>query len=94
VRRFVRATLEIVKHLDENPNYGAELYMKITGAPRDLAEKIPSQYERTPDGRGNGGDLLLGVSNVWQYTKETGAVPASIWEKVKIEDAVDVRFLP
>jgi len=94
VQRLVRATLEIVVYLKENPTYLAELYQKRTNAPIDVAEKAVSELFYTPEGRGEGVDLVLSVRNSWEFQKDSGAIPASIWEKVKVEDAVDVRFLP
>jgi NitT/TauT family transport system substrate-binding protein len=94
VRRFVKATLEVAKYLKENPGYTADLYRRRTDAPKDLADKTISDLDWTPSGRGTGSDLTAAVVNHWQFNKDSGAVPASTWEKVKIEDAVDVRFLP
>jgi ABC-type nitrate/sulfonate/bicarbonate transport system substrate-binding protein len=91
-KRFVGAALETAKYLKENPSYAIELYMKRVGAPKDLAEKAVSQLDWTPAGRGSGSDLTVAITNVWQYSKESGTIPPSI--DVKIEDAVDVRFLP
>ena len=92
VRRFVKAWLESVKYLEENPNYAVDLYVKKTNAPRDLAEKVVSQITWAPSGRGSGQDLVAAVANVWQFHKDTGAVSANI--NVKIEEVVDTRFLP
>lgn len=92
VRRFVKATLETVNYLAENPSYAAEIYARRANAPRDLADKVVSQLIYSPSGQGEGGDLFAGVANHWQFNKDSGAVPANI--NVKIEDAVDVRFLP
>ena len=91
VRKFVNATLEIVKYLKENPDYASELYSKRTGAPRDLSDKAISQLDWAPDGRGSGVDLAVAVTNVWQYNAESGAIPASV--KGKIEEVVSTRFL-
>lgn len=89
VRRFVRATLEVVKYLKENPSYAADLYVRKTGAPRDLAEKAVSIIDWQPSGRGSGQNLTAAVENTWLNQKDAGLAPA-----VKIEDAVDLRFLP
>ena len=40
----------------------------------------------------SGQGLILGVTNRWQFEKDSGGIPASV--KVKIEEAVDVRLLP
>jgi hypothetical protein len=37
-------------------------------------------------------DLTAAVSSVWQFSIESGAVPAV--KNIRVEDAVDVRFLP
>ncbi len=92
VGRFVKATLEIVNYLKDNPSYAADLYIKRTNVPRDLADKAVSQIDWQPSGRGSGQSLTLAVANVWQYNKDSGAIPADV--NLKIEDAVDVRFLP
>ncbi|MCL5318811.1 MAG: ABC transporter substrate-binding protein [Thaumarchaeota archaeon] len=92
VRRFVKAWLETVKYLEDNPDYAVDLYIKKTNAPRDLAEKVVSQINWASSGRGSGQDLVAAVANVWQFSKETGAVSGNI--NVKIEDVVDARFLP
>lgn len=92
VKRFVKATLESARYLKDNPSYVADLYIKRSNAPRDLAQKVHSQYEWTPGGRGSGADLFLAVKNRWEHNKDVGIVPADA--NLKIEDAVDVRFLP
>ncbi|MBI4258197.1 MAG: ABC transporter substrate-binding protein, partial [Thaumarchaeota archaeon] len=92
VNRFVKATLETVKYLEENPSYAADVYVKRTNAPKDLADKVVSQLEWSSNGLGSGQDLRSAVSNRWQFHKETGAIPPSA--NVNIEDAVDIRFLP
>jgi NitT/TauT family transport system substrate-binding protein len=92
VKRFVKATLESVKYLNDNPSYAADLYIKRTNAPADLANKVPSQTDWTPNGRGSGQDLIAALKNMWQYNKDVGAIPAN--SSLKVEDAVDVRFLP
>ena len=92
VRRFVKAILDTVKYLKENPGYQADLYVKVTNAPRDIAERAVYQRDWQPSGRGSGSDLVQAVVNNWQWNKESGAIPANV--NVKIEDAIDVRFLP
>lgn len=92
VKRFVKATLETISYLKENPNYAADLYSRKTAAPKDLADKAVSQLDWRPNGRGSGADLTTAVTNNWQYNKESGAIPPNI--NVKIEEAVDARFLP
>jgi hypothetical protein len=78
--------------LKDNPNYARDLYIKRSNAPQDLADKVISQIDWSPNGRGSGGDLAAALGNLWQYTKDTGVVPPG--STFKIEDAVDVRFLP
>lgn len=93
VRRFVRATLEAISYLKENPSYASDLYAKRTNAPKDLADKvINSQIDWRPSGRGSGSDLLTGVGNSWQFNKDSGGIPPNV--NVNIEDAIDVGFLP
>lgn len=92
VRRFVKATLETVKYLKDNPSYAADLYIKRTNAPRDLADRAISLWDWQPSGRGSGQDLAAAVSNNWQVTKYSVAIPANV--NVKIEEAVDIKFLP
>jgi len=92
VRRFVKATLETVRYLKEYPGYAADLYIKKTNAPRDLAAKAVSQIDWQAGGRGSGQDLILAASNGWQYAKDSGVIPAEV--NMKIEDAVDMKFLP
>jgi hypothetical protein len=87
----VKATLDTVKYLRDNPSYAADLYIKKTNAPRELAEKA-TYISWTPDGRGGGLELASPVRNTWQFAIDTGAVPSLV--NLKIEDAVDVRFLP
>lgn len=94
IRRFVKATLETVKYLKENPRYTSELFMKKTNAPLDIADRIMSSTVWTPSGRGSGQDLTRAAANVWQFHKESAGLPSGINLNMKIEDAVDVRFLP
>jgi ABC-type nitrate/sulfonate/bicarbonate transport system substrate-binding protein len=91
VKKFVKAALDTVKHLRENPSYAAELYVKRTNATRDLAEKALSQLDWTP--RMGGAELSTVVRNSWQYASDYGAIPSNIIP-VKVEIAVDSRFLP
>jgi ABC-type nitrate/sulfonate/bicarbonate transport system substrate-binding protein len=92
VRNFVKATLEVVKYIKENPSYAAELYTRRSNAPKELADKAVTLFDWTPSGRGSGQDLQAALGNVWQWNKESGAIPADV--NVNIEDAVEVRFLP
>lgn len=89
--RFL-TTSETVSYLKENPRYAADLYVKKTNAPRDLADKVVAQIGWQPGGKGSGQDLVDVAANIWRYIKETGVVPSNI--DLKVEDAVDVRFLP
>jgi len=59
---------------------------------KDLATKAVSLYDMQPSGRGSGSDLLAAVTNSFQSQKDVGAIPAGT--VVKIEDAVDISFLP
>jgi len=94
VRRFIKATSETTKYLGENPEYAADIIAKTTGAPGDLAHRVAAEIDWSPLKRVPGEDLLAGVTNNWVVAREAGAVSASAWEKVKVEDVVDVRFLP
>lgn len=91
VKRFVKATLETVRYLQENPSYAADLYVKRINASRDLADKAIGQIDWTP--RMSGVELSVAVRNSWEYAKDSGAIPASIIP-VEVEDTVDSRFLP
>lgn len=92
VNRFVRATLETAKYLEDNSGYAVDLYSKRTGAPKDLSQKAISQLNWTPNGRGSGADLPTAVMNVYQYNLQSGAFPPNL--QVKIEETVSTRFLP
>jgi hypothetical protein len=65
---------------------------KKTNAPKDFADRVVAPLDWRPSGRGTGVDLVAAASNVWQVQKESGAIPANV--NLKVEDAVDVRFLP
>jgi ABC-type nitrate/sulfonate/bicarbonate transport system substrate-binding protein len=91
VKKFVKATLEAVKYLKDNPSYATDLYAKTAGAQKGLAEKTISQLDWRVDGRGSGQDLAAAVVNVWQYGKDVDIIPAST--VVKPELAVDTKFV-
>ncbi len=90
VKRFVKATLETIKYLKENPDYAADLVVKKTGASKELALKTVGQLDWTPSI--SGGDLIKAVTNISDLAKKIGMVSADA--NLKIEDVVDVRFLP
>jgi NitT/TauT family transport system substrate-binding protein len=94
VTRFVNATLETVAYLKDHPSYASELYIKRTGAPRNVADRAVASLTQilSPSGRGSGQDLVAAVAGNWQFITESGAVPAGT--AVKIEEVVDARFLP
>jgi NitT/TauT family transport system substrate-binding protein len=94
VRRFVDATLETVGYLQSNPGRASDLYVNQTHAPKELAERAVTELNRhlTATGLGSGQDLKAAVAGSWQFTKQSGAVPAQT--TVKIEEAVDARFVP
>ncbi len=94
VRRFVNATLETVRYLKDHPSYASDLYIKRTHTPRSVADKAVASINQilTSSGRGSGQDLVAAVAGNWQFITESGAVPAGT--TVKIEEAVDTRFLP
>ncbi|MBI4258196.1 MAG: ABC transporter substrate-binding protein [Thaumarchaeota archaeon] len=91
VKRFVKATSETIRYLKENPTYAAELYIKRTNAPKDLADLVIGQTNWTPGMSGS--ELLMAMANNGAFSKEVSPLPAGI-PPVKVEDAVDVRFLP
>lgn len=93
VMKFVKATLEIVAYLKTHPAYASELYIKRTGAPKNVADKAVASLNRilAPGGRGSGQDLGAAVAGNWQFITESGAVPAGI--AVNMEEVVDSRFL-
>lgn len=92
--RFVKATLETVSYLQANPGHASDLYVRRTHAPKNLADRAVAELNRvlTASGRGSGRDLVAAVAGSWQFTKESGAVPAGT--TVRVEEAVDSRFLP
>jgi len=94
VRRFVAATLEAAQYLKDHPAYASDLYTRQTNAPKALADQVAARLVQglSPDGRGNGGDLVAAVVGNWKFITESGAVPAST--AVNIQDVVDARFLP
>jgi len=93
VRRFVAATLEAAQYLKDHPAYASDLYTRQTNAPKALADQVAARLAQglSPDGRGNGGDLVAAVAGNWKFMTESGAVPAST--VVNIDDVVDARFL-
>jgi len=94
VRAFVKATLQTVQNIKENPEHAADLVAKRTNAPKGTADKIVAELNKVlrASGRGSGQDLVAAVAGNWRFTEESGAVPAGT--TVNVEDAVDVRFLP
>jgi ABC-type nitrate/sulfonate/bicarbonate transport system substrate-binding protein len=94
VGKFVKATLEIVDYLKANPGYASELYVKRTGAPRNVAEKAVASLNQilAPGGRGSGNDLAAAVAGNWRFIVESGAVAAGT--AVRIDEVVDSSFLP
>jgi ABC-type nitrate/sulfonate/bicarbonate transport system substrate-binding protein len=59
VTKFVSATLEIAEFLKTHAEYATSLYVKRTGAPRNVAEKAVASLNQilSPNGRGSGNDL-------------------------------------
>jgi NitT/TauT family transport system substrate-binding protein len=94
VKRFVAATLEAAQYLKDHPIYASDRYTKLTNAPKALADQVAARLAQglSPDGRGNGGDLVAAVAGNWKFMTDSGAVPATT--RVNIEDVVDARFLP
>ena len=94
VATFVKVTLQSIKYLQDHPSYASELYIKRTNSQKNVADKVAAALNAalTPSGRGSGNDLVASVAGNWQFMKESGAVSADT--VVKIEQVVDVRFLP
>jgi ABC-type nitrate/sulfonate/bicarbonate transport system substrate-binding protein len=94
VKRFVKTILEAVRYLKENPDRAIDLYIAKTNAPRSLAARAVTELNKflMPDGRGSGRDLVSAVGGNWQFTKDSGAIPAGT--AVNVQQAVDARFLP
>jgi ABC-type nitrate/sulfonate/bicarbonate transport system substrate-binding protein len=94
VRKFVKATLDIVGYLKANPDYASELYVQRTKVAKNVAEKAVLSLNQilTPSGRGSGNDLVAAVAGNWQFIVESGAVPPDV--VVKLEEVVDPGFLP
>lgn len=90
VRTFVRATLETVRYLKENPADAARLVAKRTGMPDALARKAVEEIDWVPGGA-PGGDLPKAALNYWEVLKGTGALPPEA--ALKIEELVDTRFV-
>lgn len=91
VRRFVAAWLEAVRYLKDNPGYAAELYIRKTNGPQDLADQVASIIDWRPDGRGRGDDLVFAVANDWAFQVAGGITTIG---EVNVEETVDIRFLP
>ena len=94
VTRFVKATVETVGYLQANPGHASDLYVRRTHAPKNLADRAVAELNGvlTASGQGSGQDLVAAVAGSWQFTRESGAVQAGT--TVKVEEAVDSRFLP
>jgi NitT/TauT family transport system substrate-binding protein len=94
VKSFVKTVLQAVRYLKENPDHAVDLYMAKTNAPRNLAGRAITELNKflMPNGRGSGRDLVSAVEGNWQFTKDSGAIPAGT--NVNVQEAVDVRFLP
>jgi ABC-type nitrate/sulfonate/bicarbonate transport system substrate-binding protein len=67
--KFVSATLEIAGFLKSHAEYATSLYVKRTGAPRNVAEKAVASLNQilSPSGRGSGNDLVAAVKGNWQF---------------------------
>lgn len=92
VKKFVKATLESVQYLKDNPSYAQGLYRKLPGVQSELATLAVSQIDWRPEGKGSGSDLVAAVTNVWNYSRDVGVLPAST--AVKVEDTINTKFLP
>ena len=94
VGAFVRATLESVKYVKENPDHAADLLATKKSVPKVVAARIVAELNKVlvPSGRGSGPDLAAAVKGNWKFTQESGAVPPAT--ALDVNDAVDARFLP
>ena len=94
VKNFVKTILEATRLIKENPEQATDLYMERTKAPRNIARRVVAELNSflTPSGRGSGKDLLGAVAGNWEFTKESGAIPATT--NVNLEHVVDASFLP
>ena len=77
VGAFVRATLESVKYVKENPDHAADLVATKKNVPKAVAARIVAELTKVlvPSGRGSGQDLAAAVEGNWRFTKESGTVP-------------------
>ena len=80
VAKFVGATLETVEFLKTHAEYAIGLYVKRTGAPRNVAAKAVASLNQilSPSGRGSGHDLVAAVKGNWQFIVDSGAVARDI----------------
>lgn len=95
VRRFVSATLATVSYLQAHPDRASEMYVQRTHAAKNLADRAVAELNGvlTASGTGSGEDLVAAVRGSWEFTQQSGFVlPAGT--TVKVEEAVDSRFLP
>ena len=94
VKSFVKTILESVRALKEHPDQAIGLFIKQTNAPQSLAARAVAELNNflTSGGRGSGQDLVAAVAGNWQFTKDSGAIPAGT--NVNINEAVDAEFLP
>ena len=66
VRRFVKATLEIVAFLKAHPSYASELYVKRTGSLKAVGDKAVSSLNQVLSLSGRGSEENLLSCGGWQ----------------------------
>ena len=93
LKSFVKAALESVKYVKDNPNWAIQDDVKKLGVAQDAAKVAVADLSPswTQGGLGSGNDLVAALKNVYQYGKDTGTIPQT--DMLKIEDVVDIRFL-
>ena len=90
VRAFVRATLETVRYLNDNPGVAARLIAKRTGMSESLSRKAAEQIDWVPSGQ-PGGDLAKAAKNYWGVLQGTGALPPAV--NLGVGELIDARFV-
>lgn len=90
VRAFVKATLQTVRYLKDNPADAARLMAKRTGMSEALSRKAVAQIDWVPSGK-PGGDLAKAAQNYWRVLQGTGALPPNI--DLGANELIDTRFV-
>lgn len=90
VGSFVRATLQTVQYLKDNPRAAARLISARSNLAETVAYRAALLFDWMPSGQ-PGGDLMLAAKNYWQFRQ--AAEPLSSETKLTIEEVVDTRFV-